>query len=64
MHLGLLLLRLSSKSGWPISEVWSHSRRAIVLRAPPGSWRGPARLAARPQPSLHVGSRTSAGLPL
>lgn len=68
MHFGLLLLRLRSMSGWPFFGVsqhtWSHSCRDIVLRAPPRSrWRL-ARLDARPRPSLHVGSRTSAGLPL
>lgn len=68
MHFGLLLLRLRSKSGWLFLGVsqhtWSHSCKAIVLRAPPRSRQCLARLDARPRPSLHVGSRTSAGLPL
>lgn len=60
MHFGFLFLRPRSMS----QHTWSHSCRAIVLRAPPGSRRGPARLVARPRHSLHVGSRTSAGLPV
>lgn len=68
MHFGLLFLGLRSMSGWPFLEVsqhmWSHPYRAILLRAPLRSWWRLARLDARPWPSLHVGSRTSAGLPL